>query len=73
MCRIFEFFRKYVWCVWHFNFVHKNNDYIDRDYYQKKTNSQMEAVKNDLHRVEQVGNPIHRDHTTRVTRGGIEE
>lgn len=42
-------------------------------YYQKKTNSQMEAVKNDLHRVEQVGNPIHRDHKTSVTRGGIEE
>jgi hypothetical protein len=42
-------------------------------YYQKKTNSQMEAVKNDLHRVEQVGNPIHRDHKTSITRGGIEE
>tara|TARA_R110000824_G_scaffold55358_4_gene152594 strand:+ start:6452 stop:6919 length:468 start_codon:yes stop_codon:yes gene_type:complete len=42
-------------------------------YYQSKTDAQMESVKSDLHRAESPGNPIHRDHKTSVTRGGIKE
>ena len=41
--------------------------------YQQKTDSQMTAVKNDLNRIEQPGNPIQRDHRSSVTRGGIKE
>tara|TARA_R100000734_G_C3287767_1_gene80138 strand:+ start:133 stop:597 length:465 start_codon:yes stop_codon:yes gene_type:complete len=43
------------------------------EYYQQKTDSQMTAVKNDLNRIEQPGNPIQRDHKSSVTRGGIKE
>ncbi len=40
------------------------------EYYAKKTRNQELAVSNDLHRVEQQGNPIQREHRSKTTYDG---
>jgi len=40
------------------------------EYYANKTRNQELAVSNDLHRVEQPGNPIQREHRSKTTYDG---
>ena len=43
------------------------------DYYAKMTENLMRSVEQDMHKVEQPGNPIQKSFKTEVTRGGFKE
>jgi len=43
------------------------------DYYAKMTENLMRSVEQDIHKVEQPGNPIQKSFKTSVTRGGFKE